>query len=52
MDRDVVATMNISYKVMQRFCIPKGDTNEAMVQECGRKEPLVLKVDVSKLLVA
>ncbi len=33
MDRDVVAAMNISYKGMQRFCIPKDDTDEAMVQE-------------------
>lgn len=49
MDRDVVAAMNISYKGMHRFCISQGDTDEAMVQECGSKEPLILKVDVSKL---
>lgn len=48
MDRDVVAAMNISYKGMQRFCIPQGNTDEAMVQEYGNKEPLILKVDVLK----
>ncbi len=30
MDRDVIAAMNISYKGMHRFCIPQGDTVEAM----------------------
>ena len=49
MDRDVVAAINVSYKGMQRFCIHKGDTGEAMVQEHGSKGPLILKVDVSKL---
>lgn len=55
MDRDVVAAMNISYKGMHRFCISQGDTDEAMVQECGsnfakaKLIPLILRVDVSKL---
>ncbi len=57
MDRDVVAAMNISYKGMHRFCIPKGDTGEAMVQERGsnfvkaKSIPPILKVDVSKSLL-
>ncbi|MDE1764460.1 MAG: transposase, partial [Thaumarchaeota archaeon] len=54
-DRDVVASMNIFYKGMQRLCIPQGDTGEAMVQEHGSNFakanliPPILKVDVSKL---
>lgn len=48
-DRDVVASMNIAYKGLLRFGNPKGDANEAMVQERGTtQEPLILKVDVSK----
>lgn len=51
MDRDVVASMNIAYKGWTRFIHPRGDTDEAMVQESGliTKEPVILKVDVSKL---
>jgi putative transposase len=40
MDRDVVAAMNISIK---------GLAGEAMVQESCMKEPVILKVDASKL---
>jgi putative transposase len=57
MDRDVVAAMNISIKgraflssngegVFER---PQGLAGEAMVQERGSTEPLILKVDASKL---
>lgn len=51
MDRDVVASLNIAYKGWTRFIHPRGDTGEAMVQEPGliTKEPVILKVDVSKL---
>ncbi len=49
MDRDVVASMNIAHKGMQRFCISQGLAGEAMVQERGSKDPLILKVDASKL---
>lgn len=51
-DRDVVASMNIAYKGWARFIHPKGDANEAMVQERGTtQEPLILKVNASKLFV-
>jgi transposase len=49
MDRDVVAAMNISIKGLARFASSKGLAGEAMVQESGRKEPVILKVDASKL---
>jgi hypothetical protein len=49
MDRDVVATMNISIKELARFGSSKGLAGEAMVQESGRKEPVILRVDASKL---
>jgi putative transposase len=49
MDRDVVAAMNISIKGLQRFCSSKGLAGEAMVQESGRREPVILRVDASKL---
>lgn len=47
MDRDVVASMNISYKGLQRLCNHNGLPDEAMVQERGM--PLILKVDGSKV---
>lgn len=56
MDRDVVAAMNIAYKGWLWHIHPRGDTGEAMVQEpdsdfLKKKEAVILKVDVSKLLV-
>jgi putative transposase len=50
-DRDVIAAMNIAYKGWTRFIHPQGVTGEAMVQEhvSTKKEPLILKVDVTKL---
>jgi putative transposase len=50
-DRDVVAAMNIAYKGWTRFIHPQGVVGEAMVQECGFSEPLILKVDATKLRV-
>jgi hypothetical protein len=49
MDRDMVAAINKSIKGLARFASSKGLAGEAMVQECGRKEPVILKVDASKL---
>lgn len=49
MDRDVAAAMNISIKGLARFASSKGLAGEAMVQESGSKEPVILKVDASKL---
>ena len=49
MDRDVAAAMNISIKGLARFASSKGLAGEAMVQESGNKEPVILKVDASKL---
>jgi putative transposase len=49
MDRDVVAAVNISIKGRSRFERSKGLAGEAMVQEPGSNEPVILKVDASKL---
>jgi len=49
MDRDVVAAMNISIKGLARFASSKGLAGEAMVQESGSKELVILRVDASKL---
>ncbi len=48
-DRDVVAVMNQSLRGLLRFSSSKGGAGEAMVQESGSKEPVILKVDASKL---
>jgi putative transposase len=48
-DRDLAAAMNLSLKGWQRFCHPQGVASEAMVQESGSKEPVILKVDATKL---
>lgn len=47
-DRDVVAVMNQSLRGWVRFAHSKGPANEAMVQERGSKEPLILIVDARK----
>lgn len=49
LDRDVIAAMNIAYKGLSRFDSPQGAAGEAMVQESGSKEPVILKVDAAKL---
>ena len=48
MDRDVVAATNIS-KGCSRFERSNGLADEAMVQESGSAEPVILKVDAGKL---
>lgn len=49
MDRDVVAAMNISYKGWSRFCHPRGLASEAMRGNVDNFQPLILRVDGSKL---
>jgi putative transposase len=49
LDRDIIAAMNIARKGLLRFGSPQGAASEAMVQESGRKEPVILKVDAAKL---
>jgi transposase len=51
-DRDVNAVINQSIRGLQRLCRSKGLPSEAMVPERGRKEPLIRKVDGSKLMQA
>jgi hypothetical protein len=41
--------MNLSLKGLLRFGSPQGAAGEAMVQELGSKEPVILKVDAAKL---
>ena len=49
MDRDVVASMNISYKGLQKFCNPSGLSEEAMKGNLSDAMPIILRVDGSKL---
>jgi putative transposase len=49
-DRDVVASMNIAYKGWARFTHPRGPLVEAMRGNVGLFEPLILRVDGSKLI--
>ncbi|MGI0018349.1 MAG: RNA-guided endonuclease TnpB family protein, partial [Nitrosotalea sp.] len=49
MDRDVVASMNISYKGLQKFCNPSGLSEEAMKWNLDNIMPIILRVDGSKL---
>jgi putative transposase len=51
MDRDVVASLNIAYKWWSRFCHPRGLPVEAVKENVGLFEPLILRVDGSKLVV-
>jgi putative transposase len=50
MNRDVVASMNIAYKGWARFTHPRGLPSEAMRGNVGLFEPLILRVDGSKLI--
>ena len=52
MDRDVVAALNISYKGWSRFCHPRGLSDEAMKRNVETLQPLILRVDGSKLVMA
>ena len=47
MDRDVVASMNIASKGLQRFCSSKGLAYEAM--KGNSTTTVILRVDASKL---
>lgn len=49
MDRDVVASMNISYKGLQKFCNPSGLSYETLKGNLGDAMPIILRVDGSKL---
>jgi len=49
MDRDVVASMNISYKGLQKFCNPSGLSDEAMKGNLDKAMPIILRLDGSKL---
>ena len=51
MDRDVVASMNITNKGWSRFCHPRGLPDEAMKGNVDNLQPLILGVDESKLIV-
>jgi putative transposase len=51
-DRDINAVINQSTRGLQRLCRSKGLSSEAMVSECGNDEPLIRKVDGSKLMRA
>ncbi len=49
MDRDVMASMNISYKGLQKFCNPSGLSDETMKGNLDNIMPIILRVDGSKL---
>ncbi len=51
MDRDVVASMNISYKGWARFIHPRGLPDEVMRRNVEFLEPLILGVNGSKLQI-
>lgn len=51
MDRDVIASMNIAYKGWSRFCHPRGLSDEAMKWNVEYLQPLILRVDGSKLVI-
>lgn len=52
MDRDVIASMNVAYKGWSRFCHPRGLLVEAMKGNVEYLQPLILRVDGSKLVEA
>ncbi len=52
MDRDVIASMNIAYKGWSRFFHPRGLLVEAMKGNVEYLQPLILRVDGSKLVEA
>ncbi len=49
MDRDVVASMNIAHKGWSRYCHPRGLSSEAVKGNPDNLEPVILRVDGSKL---
>ncbi|MEM3007820.1 MAG: transposase, partial [Candidatus Nitrosotenuis sp.] len=50
MDHDVVASMNVAHKGWARFTHPRGPPVEAMKGNVGFFQPLILRVNGSKLL--
>ncbi|MDE1832088.1 hypothetical protein [Candidatus Nitrosotalea okcheonensis] len=50
MNRDVIASMNISYKGWSRFCHPRGLSEEAVNGNLEYIQPAILQVDGSKLV--
>ena len=50
MDRDVVASMNIAHKGWSRFCHPGGLPSEAVKGNSDNLQPIILRVDGSKLV--
>lgn len=51
MDRDVVASMNVYHKGWSRLCHPRGLSGEAVRGNVEYVQPLILRVDGSKLAV-
>jgi transposase len=49
MDRDVVAAMNIGRKGAEVFQRSKGVAGEAMKGNLGPVDPIILRVDATKL---
>ncbi|SMH72252.1 RNA-guided endonuclease InsQ/TnpB family protein [Candidatus Nitrosotalea okcheonensis] len=49
MNRDVIASMNISYKGWSRFCHPRGLSDEVVKGNLDNFQPIILGVDGSKL---
>lgn len=50
MDRDVVASMNVAHKGWSRFCHPRGLPVEAMKGNLDNLQPIILRVNGSKLI--
>ncbi|WP_157928554.1 zinc ribbon domain-containing protein [Candidatus Nitrosotalea okcheonensis] len=50
MDRDVIASMNISYKGWSRFCHPRGLSEEAVNGNLEYIQPVILQVAVASCL--
>ncbi len=50
MDRDVVASMNIAHKGWSRFCHPRGLPGESVKGNSDNLQPIILRVDGSKLI--
>lgn len=50
MDRDVLASMNIACKGWSRFCHPRGLPSEAVNKNLAYTQPVILRVDGSKLV--
>ena len=49
-DRDVIASMNIAHKGWSRFCHPRGLSDETMKWNSDNLQPIILRVNGSKLI--